>query len=89
MTRPSALAHAATRKRVAAVDPTQANAAAQLARRGAERKAGNVPTSLGVTPHGVRDPGTQPTETTAKRNGPCHGMRPAPQQSPPCMMWAL
>ena len=59
---------------------------AELARHGAERKAGNVPTSLGVTPHGVRDPGTKPTETTAKRNNPCHGMRPAPQQCPPCMV---
>ena len=63
MSRPPALAHAATRKRVTTVDPTQANAVVQLARHGAERKAGNVPTSLGVTPHGVRDPGTKPTET--------------------------
>ena len=38
MTRPSALAHAVTRKRVTAVDPTQAGAAVRLTRHGASAR---------------------------------------------------
>ena len=64
MTRPSALAHADTRERVPAMDPTLASSS-PIDRAWRKRKAGNEPTSLGVTPHGVRDPGTKPTETTA------------------------
>ena len=56
MTRPSALAHADTRKRVPAMDPTLASSS-PIDRAWRKRKAGNEPTSLGVTPHGVRDPG--------------------------------
>ena len=53
-----------------------------------KRKVGNVPTSLGVTPHGVRDPGTKPTETTA--NGTTRATECAQhRKDPPKRCWPL
>ena len=86
MTRPSALAHADTRKRVPAMDPTLASSS-PIDRAWHKRKAGNEPTSLGVTPHGVRDPGTKPTETTA--NGTTRATECAQRRKdPPKMLLA-